>query len=380
MPDPLYLDYAASAPVREEVLRAVWPVLTETFANPASVHSAGADARERLEWATATLASITGAREDELVFTSGGTESDNLAIIGRALAEPRGKHLIISAVEHAAVRESAAYLQRHHGFRVTVLPVDHTGTVDLTALEDALRPDTTLISVMAANNEVGTVQPLDTVSELARSAKVPLHTDAVQAPGSLSIGTLFDRTDLLSLSGHKFGATRGSGLLLVKRGVALEPTVVGGGQQRNLRSGTQDVASAVAVAVALGAAEHERTLLGQASAEHRDHFISRVLREIPGAELTGSAEHRLLTHASFVFAGVNGEALLVDLDARGIICSSGSACSAGSQDASPVLLAMGFSEPLAHTAVRFSFAASTTAADLDRAVSVLVEVHASLTR
>ena len=383
----LYLDYSATAPVREEVLRAIWPVLTETFGNPSSQHTPGFEARERLDWARTQVANTLGCASDEVIFTSGGTESDNLAIIGAALAAPRGKHVVVSAVEHPAVLESARYLERMHGFRLTLVPVDHTGMIDEAALSEALTADTTLCSVMMANNEVGTVQPVTEIGVLCAELGIPFHTDAVQASGWLPLGVdALPGMRALTLSGHKMGAPKGVGLLYRSAVLPLEPTVHGGGQQGGYRSGTQDVAGPVGLAVALALATHERAAALQ---QHdgvdpvvalRDAFIARVLAENSDAELTGHASARLPGHASFVFPRVNGETLLLELDRRGIACSSGSACAAGSQDPSPVLLAMGFVPEVAHTAVRFSFPRTITADQLNRAADALADAHATLVR
>ena len=385
----IYLDYAATAPVREEVLRAIWPVLTETFGNPSSQHSVGMEARDRLNWARASVATTLGCASEELIFTSGGTESDNLAIIGVALANPRGKHVVVSAIEHPAVFESAQYLERVHGFRVTRVPVDAFGTMHLDALESALDEDVTLCSVMMANNEVGTVQPVHTIATMCAERGIPFHTDAVQAAGWLDLRAT--GAQALSLSGHKLGATKGVGLLYRDAKLALEPTMHGGGQQGGLRSGTQDVASPVGLAVALALAVNERAVAlaeaddaAQAGVDpvmlRRDEFVASILSRVPDAQLTGHPIERLPGHASFVFPRVNGETLLLELDRLGIACSSGSACAAGSQDPSPVLLAMGVKPAIAHTSVRFSFSRSTSTEDLARAADALVAAHESLVR
>jgi cysteine desulfurase len=400
----VYLDYSATAPVREEVLRAIWPVLTDTFGNPSSQHTPGFEARERLNWARESVATTLGCSPEELVFTSGGTESDNLAIIGAALANPRGRHIVVSAVEHPAVLESAAYLQRHHGFRVSTVPVDAFGVIDVDALAEELTEHTTLCSVMMANNEVGTVQPIAAIIELCADLGVPIHTDAVQVPGwlDLRVDSLLGLS-AMTLSGHKMGATKGVGLLYRNAQLRLEPTVVGGGQQSGLRSGTQDVAGPIGFAVALALAVNERKAAlnralveavdspgqtaGQAAesvadpvAIARDALIQRVLEEIPDAELTGHPVDRLPGHASFVFPRVNGETLLLELDRMGYACSSGSACAAGSQEPSPVLVAMGVAPQVAHTAVRLSFNRGTSHENLTAAAEALSAAHKKIAR
>lgn len=396
----VYLDYSATAPVREEVLRAIWPVLTDTFGNPSSQHTPGFEARERLTWARESVASSLGCSPDELVFTSGGTESDNLAIIGAALTNPRGRQVVVSAVEHPAVLESAAYLQRHHGFQVSTVPVDEFGTINLDALAEVLTEHTTLCSVMMANNEVGTVQPIGAIIDLCADLGVPIHTDAVQVPGWLDLridGML--GLSAMTLSGHKMGATKGVGLLYRNTQLRLEPTVYGGGQQGGLRSGTQDVAGPVGFAVALALAVNERkAALNRAAADssategptsappldpvavRRDALVQSIVEEIPDAQLTGHPTERLPGHASFVFPRVNGETLLLELDRMGFACSSGSACAAGSQDPSPVLLAMGVAPEVAHTAVRLSFSRSTSLENLAAAAEALSAAHDKLAR
>ena len=391
----IYLDYSATAPIRPEVLQAMWPVLTETFGNPSSQHETGMAARERLDWARVSVANTLGCAPEDILFTSGGTESDNLAVIGAALAAPRGKHVVVSAVEHPAVLESARYLERIHGFRVSLVPVDHLGRIQLDALDDLLTADTTLCSIMTANNEVGTLQPIAEVAALCAERGIPIHTDAVQAAGWLDLRGMIGATgrrggasagvQALSLSGHKMGAQKGIGVLFKSALLPVEPTLHGGGQQWGLRSGTQDVAGPVGLAVALSLAERDRALALQAGdgvdpvVAIRDEFIAAVLNSVPDSQLTGHPVDRLPGHASFVFPRVNGETLLLELDRMGFACSSGSACAAGSQDPSPVLLAMGIEPAVAHTSVRFSFSRTTTADDLARAADALARAHSMLT-
>ncbi|TFB94864.1 MULTISPECIES: cysteine desulfurase family protein [unclassified Cryobacterium] len=360
----IYLDNAATTPVRREVLEATWPLLTTGFGNPSSHHRVGEAAAAALADARATVAAVLGCRPAEVLFTSGGTESDNLAIKGIALAAPRGRHLIISAVEHEAVLESCDYLHRLHGFDVTLLPVDAQGLVDPADLARALTPATTLVSVQYANNEVGTVQPIRDLSTLARVQGVPFHTDAVQAAGWLPLSVADLGVDALSISGHKLGAPQGTGALFLRRRVPLEPVQHGGGQERGNRSGTENVAGAVALATALRLAETERAANAPRVAALRDTFIAEVLGAAPGARLTGHPLQRLPGTASFVFPGTSGEAVLLELEGHGIVCSSGSACAAGSDEPSPTLTAMGLPAEVAQTAVRFTLASSTTGAEL----------------
>ena len=361
----IYLDHAATSPVRREVLEAMWPYLTRDFGNPASHHDVGGAARHALDDARRRVAALLGARPGEVTFCSGGTESDNTAIKGIALAQPRGRHVVVSAVEHPAVLESAAWLGRL-GFEVTTLAVDADGTVTPDALAAALRDDTTLVSVQYANNEVGTIQPIAGLAAVAAERGVPFHTDAVQAAGWLDLDVARLGVTALSLSGHKLGTPKGIGVLWVSARQPFEPLVHGGGQQDGRRSGTEDVAGAVGLATALELGHGD----ARSVAEQRDRFIARVLAT-GAAELTGHREHRLPGHASFVFPGRSGESLLVDLEARGIVCSSGSACAAGSDEPSHVLTAMGLDREVAQSAVRFTFDASCSGPDLDRAAEAI---------
>lgn len=383
MDELLYLDTAATTPVRREVLEAMWPSLTGDFGNPSSHHQLGERAARAVQDARAAIAAQLGCRASEIVFTSGGTEADNLAIKGIALGAPRGRHLITTPIEHEAVRESADHLRRLHGFEVTELPVDGDGLVPPEALAAALRPDTTLVSVQHASNEIGTVQPIRELAALARAAGVPFHTDAVQTAGALEVGLATLGVDALSLAGHKLGAPKGIGLLAVRGGVPLEPLLHGGGQERGRRSGTENVAGVVALATALALATRERAQQTRV-ASARDTIIDGVLARVPGAFLTGSREHRLPNHASFCFPGTSGEAVLLELEARGVVCSSGSACAAGDDDPSPVLLALGIAPEVAQTAVRFTLPHEVTPGQasevVDRVVAAVSSVGGLVTR
>ncbi|TFD24349.1 cysteine desulfurase family protein [Cryobacterium sp. TMS1-13-1] len=371
----IYLDNAATTPVRREALTAMWPHLTSGFGNPSSHHQVGEAAASALREARRSVARSLGCRPGEVTFTSGGTESDNLAVKGIALGAPRGHHIVTTPIEHEAVLDSCDYLRRLHGFEITLLPVDAAGRVDPADLARALRPDTTLVSVHYANNEVGTVQPLAELAAVAQG--VPFHTDAVQAGGWLDLNVKALGVDALSLSGHKLGAPPGIGAVFLRGRLVIEPLLHGGGQERGKRSGTENVAGAVALAVALRLAGEERALTAQRTSALRDEFIGTVLRETPSARLTGHPTERLPGTASFVFPGTSGEAVLLELEARGIVCSSGSACAAGSSEPSHVLTAMGVSADLAQTAVRFTLGAGTSAAEAaEAAASVRAAVAA----
>jgi len=373
-----YLDRAATTPVRREVLEAMWPYLTGVFGNPSSTHGVGDEAARGLTAARAAVAAVLGCRPSEVVFTTGGTEGANTAIKGIALAAPRGRHVVTSAIEHEAVLESCAYLARFHDFDVTVLPVGPDGRVDPAVLRAALRPDTTLVSIAHADNEIGTVQDVPVLAAVAHEVGARFHTDAVQSAPWLPIGLGTLGVDALSLSGHKLGAPKGTGVLAVGSGVPLEPLLHGGGQERGRRSGTEDVAGAVAVATALGlAAESVRSGAGTATTV-RDAVLDGVLAAVPGAFVSGSREHRLPGHASFCFPGVNGETVLLELEQRDVVSSSGSACAAGSTEASHVLTALGIPEDVARTALRLTFDATLTAGDVPFVVGAVADAVATV--
>jgi len=378
----IYLDEAATTPLSREVLEAMWPYLSSEYGNPSSHHEVGESASRALEQARADVAQALGARASEITFTSGGTESDNAAIKGIALAAPRGKHVIVSSIEHPAVLESAEFLGRL-GYEVTILDVDHDGMVQPAALTAALRADTTLVSIQYANNEVGTIQQIETLSRLAEAKGVPFHTDAVQAAGWLDLDVNALGVQALSISGHKLGAPKGVGVLYVNRWIEVEPLIHGGGQEAGRRSGTENVASAVGMAKALELAQPtggrgaNEVGLESTIAVRRDTFIERV--EALGGALTGHRTQRLPGNASFVFPSNDrhsrsGESILLDLERRGVVCSSGSACAAGSDEPSHVLTAMGYDRQVAQTAVRFTFGRDVTGDQLDQAAGALAEV------
>ncbi|OZG57763.1 cysteine desulfurase [Bifidobacterium tissieri] len=395
----LYLDAASTEPVSRDVIDAMLPFMTDAYANPASVHRAGKTAAQALDAARRSFAANLGARPDDVIFTSGGTESDNLAVKGIALARMermrrdgvvsdlllgtshaesaasgRRPRIVISAVEHPAVAESAAWLERFFGFDVVRVPVDDAARIDLDALKramDVASERTALVSVMLANNEVGTIQPVEDVVRIAHAAGVPAHVDAVQAAGQVPIRMREWGVDALSVSGHKFGTPKGLGALLVRGSTPIEPLLSGGGQERGLRSGTQNVAGAVGLAIALDESiafmrEHAAELVAS-----RDRLIQAVLDAVPQARLTGDPRNRLPGHASFIFPGVTGEALLVDLDTRGIECSSGSACAVGRHEIPPTLLAMGLEPSIAKSALRLTFRRPLSDDDIDRTVSAI---------
>lgn len=373
-----YLDRAATTPVRREVLEAMWPYLTGVFGNPSSTHGVGDDAARGLAAARATVAGVLACRPAEVVFTTGGTEGANTAIKGIALAAPRGRHVVTSAIEHEAVLESCAYLARFHGFEVTVLPVASDGLVDPSVLRAALRPDTTLVSIAHADNEVGTVQDVSALAAVAHTVGARFHTDAVQSAPWLPVGLDVLGVDALSLSGHKLGAPKGTGVFLVRSGVPVEPLLHGGGQERGRRSGTEDVAGAVAVATSLGLVSSGIAAASATATTVRDAVLDGVLAAVPGAFVTGSREHRLPGHASFCFPGVNGETVLLELEQRDVVSSSGSACAAGSTEASHVLTALGIPDEVARTALRLTFDGSLGVEDVPVVVGAVADAVATV--
>jgi len=356
----LYLDNAATTPVRPEVLEAMMPYLTRWYGNPSSHHTVGEAAADALADARSRVARVLGLRAGDIVFTSGGTEANNLAIKGIAIAAAQRRegghvHVITTPIEHESVLESVAYLERVHGFAATLVPVDEHARVSTDAVARSLRDHTALVSIGYANNEVGTIQDAPALAAVLRERRVAFHLDGVQAAGWLPLSAEDLGYDAISLAGHKIGAPKGTGVLGVRGRIPLEPLMHGGGQERGRRSGTEDVAGAVGFATALELAESERVEASERVSAIRDRFIARVLERVPSARLTGDPVRRLAGTASFTFAGTSGEAVLLELERRGVVSSSGSACAAGSDEPSHVLVAMGIAPALAQTAVRFTF-------------------------
>ncbi|MDX2375775.1 cysteine desulfurase [Microbacterium sp. LRZ72] len=353
----LYLDNAATTPVHPEALEAMMPFLTSEFGNPSSHHSVGERAAAALADARASVARVLGMRKGDVVFTSGGTEANNLAIKGIAIAAQLRRdaaHIITTPIEHESVLQSVRYLQRVHGFVVTELPVDRDGRVDPADLDDALCDLTALVTIGYANNEVGTVQDVAALAAVAAAHRVPIHIDAVQAAGWLDLSAAELGVDAVSIAGHKVGAPKGTGAVGVRGRIPLEPLLHGGGQERGRRSGTENVAGAVALARALEIADAARDEASARVSAARDQLIRHVLDTVPGAALTGHPTERLPGTASFTFAGTGGEAVLLELERRGFVSSSGSACAAGSDEASHVLIALGIAPEVAQTAVRIT--------------------------
>jgi cysteine desulfurase len=376
----VYLDYAATTPVRPEVIKVMQPYWTHSFGNPSSIHSWGREAREAIEEARAKVASIITAKPSEIIFTSSITTSDNLAILGviNALPERQG-HLITSQVEHHAVLDIFKKLEKQ-GFEVTYLPVDKNGIIEVEALRKALRRDTVLVSIMYANNEVGTVQPIAEIGEVIASVgeeldrKIIFHTDAATVAEYLPLEVKKLKVDLLSLGAHKFGGPKGVGILYVKEGTKIAPITFGGHHESGLWPGTEPTALIVGAAKALELAIGEQETVNRRVTKLRDRLVKGVLEKIPDVFLTGDPKQRLPDIASFVFKGVEGEAILLRLDTEGIAASSGSACTSGELSPSHVLLAMGIKPEEAHGSIRFSLGRETTEEELDYVLEKLPQI------
>ena len=376
--ETIYLDHAATTPTDPGVVEAMLPYFTTHYGNPSSLYAQARVTRQALDGARARIATALGARPSELIFTSGGTESDNSALIGVVwAARERGNHIITSSIEHHAVLHACEWLAGF-GVETTYLPVDSHGMVEPAALEAAIRPTTVLISIMQANNEIGTLQPLPEIGAIARAHGIPLHTDAVQAAGHLPIDVASLGVDLLSISAHKFYGPKGIGALYVRRGTPWLPSQVGGGQERNRRAGTENIAAIVGMAEALAMVLKDQPAEAVRQAALRDRLIGGLLASVPGSRLNGHPRLRLPNNANFSFDGADGESILLSLDRQGIAASSGSACTAGSIDPSHVLLALGLSPELASNALRLSLGRQTTAAQIDRLLEVLPRVIARL--
>lgn len=369
----IYMDNAATTAVSEPVLKAMLPYLREQYGNPSSIYSVGRAAKEAVEKAREQVARVLNAQPKEIFFTSGGTESDNWAIKGIAQRlEKKGKHLITSAVEHHAVMHSMQALEKQ-GWSVTYLPVNEAGQISLEELENAIRADTVLISIMTANNEIGTILPVEQIGGIAKAHNVLFHTDAVQAVGHIPVDVEAIGADLLSLSAHKFHGPKGVGALYVRRGVSLPAYLDGGAQERGRRPGTENVPGIVGLGEAITqAAKHMGENADKVSAL-RDRLIEWILK-IPYSHLNGSMERRLPGNASFVFECIEGESMLVLADMQGICASSGSACSSASLEPSYVLLAIGRPHEVAHGSVRFSLSEENTQEEVDRVIEVFPKI------
>ena len=370
----IYLDNASTTRVRKEVLDAMLPFFIEEYGNPDSIHAMGRPGRDAVKVARAAIADVIGAKPEEIYFTSGGSEADNWAIKSSVLGpHAKGKHVIVSSIEHHAIINTCEYLEKL-GIDVTYLPVDKYGIVSPETVEAAIRPDTAIISVMTANNEIGTIEPIREIGEVARKHKVLFHTDAVQAYGQIDINVDRDNIDLLSTSAHKLGGPKGIGFLYIRNGVKLDPLIHGGEQERGIRGGTTNVPGAVGFGKAAELAKGDMKERADKEIALRDHLIKRVLEEIPYSYLNGHPTQRLPGNANIRFAFAEGESLLMSMNMAGVCISTGSACASGSLDPSHVLLATGLKHEEAHGSLRFTVSAETSMEDIDYTVDTLKSV------
>jgi len=376
MTNPIYLDYAATTPLAPEVLEAMMPYFSNEFGNPSSIHRWGRKAEQAVEESRRTLANILHCEPNEIIFTSGGTESDNYGLRGVALAlreAKRGNHIITTAIEHDAVIHTATQLRDHYGFDLTILPVDEHGCCRLADVEAAIRPDTVLISIMYANNEIGTIQPIREISNLAHAKNILIHTDAVQAASQLEVDVTKLGVDMMAIGAHKFYGPKGVGALYIRKETPLMTMVTGGGQERGRRAGTSNVPYIVGLAAALRLTVDRR-------ARDLDHFrkLSSRLREsilkIPDSKLTGHPANRLPNHSSFVLKNIDGNDLLMRLDLEGIAASSGSACKTGDPEPSNVILALGYDRVWALGSLRLTVGRQTTEEEIEKACEVVTRV------
>jgi len=374
----IYLDYAATTPTHPDVVKAMLPYFTEAFGNPSSIHSYGQEAKGAIEEARVKIASLLSARGEEIAFTSGGTEADNFAITGVAFAnESRGNHIITSSVEHHAVIETCKFLERR-GFRVTYLPVDGYGLVDLDDVRKAITDKTILISVMRANNEMGTIEPIAEIDKIAKEAGVYFHTDAVQAVGHIPVDVDELGVDLLSMSAHKLYGPKGVGALYIRKGTKLTPFMHGGGQERQRRASTENVPGIVGFGKAAELARQEISEEAERLTRLRDRLVKGLLERIDHTRLNGHPIMRLPNNVNVSVDFVEGESMLLNLDLEGICASTGSACSSSSLEPSHMLLAIGLSHEQAHGSLRFSLGKWTTEEEIERVLDVLPGVVAKL--
>ena len=374
----IYLDNAATTKVAPEVVEAMLPYFTENYGNPSSVYSFASKNKEAITNQREVIAEVLGAKANEIYFTAGGSESDNWALKATADAyKDKGNHIITTKIEHHAILHTAEYLEKN-GFEVTYLDVDENGLVRLEDLEAAIRPTTILISVMFANNEIGTVEPIKEIGAIAKKHGVLFHTDAVQAFGQVPINVDEYNIDMLSASGHKLNGPKGIGFLYIRKGVKIRSFVHGGGQERKRRAGTENVPGIVGMGAATARAFRTMEERTAREAELRDYLIGRILEEVPYTKLNGHPEKRLPNNANFSFRFIEGESLLIMLDMKGICASSGSACTSGSLDPSHVLLAIGLPHEIAHGSLRLTLSEETTKEEIDYVIESIKEVVTNL--
>jgi len=367
-----YFDHSATTYVRPEVVEAMQTYYSENYGNPGSFHYKGLEANEALGSARERVAEILGSKPDEIIFTGSGTESCNMAVKGIAKSLKRkGKHIITSTIEHHAIMDSCDYLERHEDYEVTYVDVNKDGIIDPEEIRKAIRPDTILISVMYANNEIGTIQPIKEIAKIAKENGVIMHTDACQASGSLDINVQNLGVDMLTLNGSKIYGPKGVGLLYLRKGVRIVPLIHGGGQERNLRSGTENVPGIMGFATALELAQAEKEVEGKRLIELRDYLIKRVTEEIPECWLNGHPTTRLPNNANITFLNIEGEAIILLLNEYKIYVSSGSACTSKTLDPSHVIVSMGMPYEAAHGSIRFTLGKINTKEDIDETMDVL---------
>ncbi|WP_270941960.1 cysteine desulfurase NifS [Romboutsia lituseburensis] len=371
----LYMDYSATTPVKKEVLDAMMPYLTDYFGNASSFHTFGREAKNALDKAREQVANLVNAKPSEIYFTAGGTESDNWALEGVAFAHrEKGNHIITSKIEHHGILHTCEYLEKHHGFEVTYLDVDSEGKVSLEQLESAIKDNTILISIMFANNEIGTVQPIAEIAKIAKKHKVLFHTDAVQAAGNIPIDVKELDVDLMSMSSHKIYGPKGIGALYIKTGTKLHTFVHGGAQERRRRAGTENIPSIVGYGKAAEIAKSNMENHVKNLTELRAKLINQILEKIPYTRVNGSLDDRLPGNVNFSFEFIEGEGILLLLDMLGIAASSGSACTSGSLDPSHVLMAIGLPHEIAHGSLRLTIGDFTTEDDIDYIIEHLPAV------
>lgn len=378
MKKQVYLDNAATTQLKEEVLTEMMPYFRENYSNPSAVYSFAEEAKKAIDRAREQVADLIGAKREEIYFTGGGSESDNWALKATfECYQNKGKHIITSKIEHHAILHTAQYLEKL-GCEVTYLDVDSEGKISLEELEKAIRPDTILISIMTANNEIGTIEPIAEIGRIAHAHGVLFHTDAVQAFGHIGIDVDRMNIDMLSASGHKLGGPKGTGILYIRKGIKIRSFIHGGSQERSRRAGTLNTPGIVGLGKAAGIASKDLEERGTKIANLRDYLIERVLTEIPYSRLNGSKVDRLPNNANFCFRFIEGESLLILLDQEGIYGSSGSACTSGSLDPSHVLLAIGLPHEIAHGSLRLTLSEDNTKEEIDTTVEALKKIIARL--
>ena len=370
----IYMDNAATTKIHPDVLKAMLPYLKESYGNPSSIYSLGHESKEAIELSRNKVAKALNAQSNEIFFTSGGSESDNWAIKGIAFAnQDKGKHIISTNIEHHAVLHTCKYLEKY-GFEITYLPVKSNGILDIKDLKKAIRKDTILISVMFANNEIGTIQPIKEIGEIAKKHNIYFHTDAVQAVGNIPIDVNKLNIDLLSLSGHKFNAPKGVGVLYIRKGTNISSMIHGGGQESNMRAGTENVANIVGLGKAINLATKDIQKKNSYVSQLRDNLIQGILKEIPDTIVNGDMQNRLPGNVNVCFKYIEGESILLMLDQLGICASSGSACTSGSLEPSHVLLALGLPHEIAHGSLRLTLSKENTKEEVNFVLSVLPDI------